>query len=98
MQKAIIYTRVSSARQVKEGDGLGSQEQRCRKYAINCGYKVLRVFKEQGESGGLFDRTEMQKLLSFLGEYNKRNPEEKVVVIFDDLNPVSYTHLIERFA
>lgn len=29
-QKAVIYCRVSSKKQVREGDGLRSQETRCR--------------------------------------------------------------------
>lgn len=28
--KAVIYSRVSSAAQMRKGDGLGSQETRCR--------------------------------------------------------------------
>ena len=32
-QKAVIYCRVSSTKQTTEGDGLASQETRCREYA-----------------------------------------------------------------
>lgn len=83
--KAIIYCRVSSQRQVSEGDGLGSQEQRCRKYAVNAGYKVIGVFREEGESGGLFDRTAMRQVLMCLEANDTKDPDDKIVVIFDDL-------------
>ena len=33
MTLAVIYTRVSSKAQVKKGDGLSSQETRCREFA-----------------------------------------------------------------
>ena len=32
-QHAVIYARVSSIAQLKKGDGLASQESRCREYA-----------------------------------------------------------------
>lgn len=81
MQKAVIYCRVSSDRQVKEGNGLSSQEKRCSIYATNQGYKVVKVFKEEGESGGLFDRPAMQELIKYLDKYEF----EKFVIVFDDL-------------
>ena len=55
MQKAIIYCRVSSDRQVKEGNGLDSQEKRCRDFAISKGYLVEKVFHEEGIKGELFE-------------------------------------------
>ncbi len=42
-RKAVIYCRVSSPKQVKEGHGLQSQETRCREYAKHKGYKVIRL-------------------------------------------------------
>ena len=83
--KALIYCRVSSPRQVKEGDGLGSQEQRCRKYAENAGYKIIGVFKEKGLTGGLFDRPAMKEVLKCLEDNDINDSEDKIVVIFDDL-------------
>jgi DNA invertase Pin-like site-specific DNA recombinase len=37
IQKAIIYCRVSDAKQKTRGDGLGSQETTCRLYAERMG-------------------------------------------------------------
>lgn len=80
-KSAIIYCRVSSQRQVNEGDGLGSQELRCRNYASTKGYQVEKVFEEKGVSGALFDRPAMKDLLAFLD----KNSHKEYIIIFDDL-------------
>ena len=47
MQKqAIIYCRVSSNKQVREGHGLDGQEKRCRNYALKKGYSVIDILNE----------------------------------------------------
>jgi len=79
--KAVIYCRVSSEKQVKEGNGLDSQEHRCREYAKSLGLEVEQVFRDEGISGGLFDRPAMQLLIKYL-DVNWKN---KYFVIFDDL-------------
>lgn len=79
--KAVIYCRVSSEKQVKEGSGLDSQEHRCRDYAESLGLEVENVFRDEGISGGLFDRPAMQTLLKYLDSHW----ETKYIVIFDDL-------------
>jgi len=80
--KALIYCRVSSPRQIKEGHGLENQEHRCRQYAVEKKLKVVEVFSEdESASGGLFDRPAMKELLNFLD----RNQSERYFVIFDDL-------------
>ncbi len=75
----VIYCRVSSAKQLKEGDGLHGQEQRCREYARSRGYQVLQVFQEQGLSGSLLDRQAMNAVLAFLDQ----QPQETIVLIED---------------
>ncbi len=82
-KKCLIYCRVSSQRQVKEGHGLESQEALCREYAKRQRYKIIGVFRDEGESGGLFDRTGMKQVLACLDNY--LTEPERVVVIFDDL-------------
>ncbi|MEM9624599.1 MAG: recombinase family protein [Pseudomonadota bacterium] len=42
--KAVIYARVSSAKQTTRGDGRSSQEIRCREYARYKGYEVIKTF------------------------------------------------------
>lgn len=82
MTDAVIYTRVSSASQVKKGDGLASQETRCREFAAYKGYAVARVFQDKGVSGGLVDRPAMKEMLAWLRK--RRNAEP--VVIIDDIS------------
>ncbi|WP_420415626.1 recombinase family protein [Roseibium sp.] len=53
--KAVIYCRVSSSKQKKVGDGLGSQESRCREFARYKGLEVVEIFQDDA-SGGLIDR------------------------------------------
>lgn len=79
--KAVIYCRVSSEKQVKEGNGLDSQEHRCREYANSLGLEVECVFRDEGISGGLFDRPAMLSLLGYLDSHW----QNKYMVIFDDL-------------
>lgn len=79
--KAVIYCRVSSEKQVKEGNGLDSQEHRCREYALSLGLEVESVFRDEGISGGLFDRPAMKALLGYLDGHW----QDKYIVIFDDL-------------
>ena len=81
-QKALIYCRVSSDRQKNEGNGLDSQEHRCREYARSKGYEIELVFKDSFTGGGDFMKREgMPDLLEYLEKY----PHRSYVVIFDDL-------------
>lgn len=81
--KALIYCRVSSTKQAKEGHGLDSQETRCREYARNQGYEVEAVFPDDVSGGGDFmKRPGMVALLSYLDAQRDR---KSYVVVFDDL-------------
>lgn len=80
-RKAIIYCRVSSRSQLK-GDGLNSQEFRCREHAEKQGYEVEAVFPDSVSGKGDFmARPGMVALLSYL-DAQKGEP---YAVIFDDL-------------
>jgi len=81
VRDAVIYCRVSSKAQTKRGDGLNSQETRCRQYASFKGYTVKRVFTDD-LTGQTAERRGMQSLLAFL-QADRRNPH---VVIIDDLS------------
>ena len=76
----VIYCRVSSRKQLVEGDGLRSQEQRCRMYAQSQGYEVRRVFREEALSGGSINRKAMDALLLYLGAQ-----PPGIVVMIEDL-------------
>src|SRR3989344_3217874 len=81
-KKALIYCRVSSLRQKVDGNGLDSQEHRCRIYAAQKGYEVEKVFRDSFTGGGDFmKRPAMKELL----EYVDKNPHKKFIVVFDDL-------------
>lgn len=81
-KKALIYCRVSDRKQEADGDGLHSQEHRCREYAAQRGYVVEKVFFDTKSAGGDFmSRPGMVALLQFL----RGNSRAGYVVIFDDL-------------
>ncbi|HMR34516.1 MAG TPA: recombinase family protein, partial [Geminicoccus sp.] len=80
-RKAVIYCRVSSSKQTKHGDGLNSQETRCREYARYKGYEVLATFSDD-MSGSLATRPGMQAMLAFLRKRRKFG----TVVIIDDIS------------
>ncbi|MEO0871795.1 MAG: recombinase family protein, partial [Pseudomonadota bacterium] len=81
-QSAIIYCRISSLKQAADGDGLNSQEHRCRQYAAQKGYEVEAVFPDSITGGGDYlKRPGMVALLSYLDAQAAKD----YVVIFDDL-------------
>lgn len=82
---AVIYCRVSSKSQLK-GDGLNSQEHRCRTFAEQQGYEVEAVFPDSRSGQGDFmTRPGMVALLSYLDAQKHKD----YVVIFDDLKRFS---------
>ena len=80
-KRAVIYCRVSSSKQTKVGDGLGSQETRCREFARMKGYVVEKVFTDD-VSGSLIDRPGMKAMLAHL----RKNRSHEPVVILDDVS------------
>lgn len=80
-KKALIYCRVSTTKQVVRGDGLSSQETRCREFAKYRGYQVVEVFKDD-MSGSRVDRPGMKAMLSYLREHKN----EEFAVIIDDIS------------
>jgi site-specific DNA recombinase len=79
----IVYCRVSSERQKRDGGGLESQEQRCRAYCTTHNYgEPVRVFKDSFTGGGDFmERPAMRELFEFLDA----NLHNNYVIVFDDL-------------
>lgn len=82
IQKAVIYCRVSSKKQVKDGHGLDSQETRCREYAKYKSFSVVEVFRDD-ISGKHSARPGMGEMLAFLRKHRKRDPH---IVIIDDIS------------
>ncbi|MFZ4122768.1 MAG: recombinase family protein [Caulobacterales bacterium] len=82
VEAALLYCRVSTKKQELSGDGNGSQEHRCRKYAEEIGVPVEAVFFDS-KSGfhNFLTRPGMVAVLKHL----KANRAKRYVVIFDDL-------------
>ena len=80
-QQAVVYCRVSSSKQMRVGDGIHSQETRCREYARMKDYEVVEVFKDDA-SGSIINRPGMKAMLSFLVRRRKKS----LVVIIDDIS------------
>jgi DNA invertase Pin-like site-specific DNA recombinase len=79
----LIYTRVSSKRQESEGNGLKSQEKRCRQKAKELGVNVTQVFAESATGGG--DFTINRPVLVGLIKHIQENRDKRFVVFIDDL-------------
>ena len=80
-RKAVIYCRVSTKKQSKEGNGLESQETRCREYASYKGHEVVKVFRDD-ISGSLLGRPGINDMLAFV----RKNRTDDMVVIIDDIS------------
>ncbi len=77
---AIIYCRVSDAKQVTRGDGLNSQQARCAEYCERKGYSVVGVFRDD-VTGSTVERAGLQSMLTFMKKH--RGP---LVLAIDDLS------------
>ena len=71
MQRAVIYRRVSTKEQVAN-QSLGIQLTKCREHCARSGWKVDRVFTEEGESAKTTDRPEFTRLLEYCREERGR--------------------------
>ncbi|WP_248127528.1 recombinase family protein [Brucella pituitosa] len=80
-KQAVIYCRVSSIKQTTVGDGLKSQETRCREFARMKNYAVLETFKDD-VSGSLTERPGMKAMLAFI----RKRKASGTVVIIDDVS------------
>ncbi len=76
---AVLYLRVSSKEQV-EGHSLESQLKRCQDYCERNGLRVIRTFREEGESAKTTNRTRLQEMLGYLSRHHK---EIAAVVVKD---------------
>ncbi len=79
--ESYIYTRVSSKKQNKCGDGLKSQETRCREYARYKGYTVLDVYCDD-LTGKTASRKGIRHLIKLL---KAQRGKKQFIVIIDDV-------------
>ena len=83
-KKGVIYTRVSSQKQVTQGSGLDSQHASCLAYAKENNIAIMQTFQDAAFSGKTSDRPGLAALMKFL----KKHPGE-IIVIFDDISRLS---------
>ena len=83
-ERVVVYTRVSTEEQAKGGTSLAGQKAACLEYCERQGYKVARVFVEEGESAKTANRTQLKALLA----YCRTKKNIKAVVV----------HKLDRFA
>ncbi len=80
-QSAVLYCRVSTKRQAKEGNGLQSQSTRAREYASHRGHRVIAEFTDD-VSGKFSQRPGFDEMLAFIRTKRKLG----IVVIIDDIS------------
>jgi len=64
MHKALIYCRVSTEEQAKEGYSLDAQEKLCSRFAKNHGYQITGINRDEGKSATTLNRPALQDLLT----------------------------------
>jgi site-specific DNA recombinase len=72
---AVIYCRVSTDKQAKQGLSMEEQARLCKEKAREEGYSVLEVIKDDGKSAGTLKRAGMQRLM-------KLSVEKKINAVF----------------
>ena len=80
---AVIYCRSASANQLRDDDCINAQEKRCREFAKQKNYDIVKIIHEKGFSGDLVDRQGVTELLSFLKTHKNHSPH---IVIIDDIS------------
>lgn len=77
----IIYTRVSSERQL-ENMSLGEQEKLCRDYCARRDFTVIKHFEERAESAKTAQRSQLQSMLDYCSS-NKKDIQAVIVYKID---------------
>src|SRR4249919_2560425 len=93
MNSAILYTRVSTSQQEREGTSLESQLQACEKYAREHGYKIARRITDTHSGADLWDRPginearqliqrhEASVLIAYAIDRLSRNPAHLLILL-----------------
>lgn len=79
----VIYIRVSTEEQAKEGLSVESQELSCRRRAEEEGYSILEVIKDEGKSGKDIKREGIKRLLRLITE-NTTNKIDAIYIVNTD--------------
>ena len=84
LEYAVIYCRVSTQKQVNQGDGLNSQEACGREVARNMGLEVEAVFPDV-VSGAIFERPGFKAMIAFL----RKNRHRQYIVILNNIDRIA---------
>src|ERR1051325_3132960 len=76
MTTAVLYARVSSKDQEREGFSIPAQQKLCREYAVMHGFRIVREFIDV-ETAKVAGRTQFGEMLRFLG----KDPSCRVVIV-----------------
>src|ERR1700736_6923677 len=71
MQKAVIYTRVSTDEQAKNGLSLKGQEDAAREYCKREGIEVAEIFCDAGESAKTANRPQLIASIAYCTDHFK---------------------------
>jgi site-specific DNA recombinase len=82
-KRVFIYVRVSTLAQYEEGYSIPQQIDRLQKYCEAMGYEVIKVYIEDGHSGGTMDRPALKQMLK---EIAKLHPD---MILVDKLDRLS---------
>lgn len=63
-KSALVYCRVSTKNQAKEGYSLEAQEKICSKFAREKGYQIAEVYRDEGKSATKIMRPALQEMLT----------------------------------
>lgn len=91
MKTGLIYSRVSTEEQAKEGQSIAAQIQLCKKYAQDNGILIAEIFVDEGKSGSNTNRPGLQAML----ERVSRDESVECVLVLDTdrLARNTYDHL-----
>ncbi len=76
MLQAYLYIRVSTEEQANEGFSIDNQKRACQEYAQSRGYRINKVFQEDGKSARTTDRPALQGMLKAID----KEPIDAVVI------------------
>ena len=107
--KAIVYSRVSTDAQERDGTSLDSQERACAEFAAELGWQVVQCIRDAG-SGALLERDGLNELRAALrqGEANAvvayavdrlSRSQNHIGILFDEFDSAGVTmeFVTERF-
>ena len=93
MNTAVIYTRVSTDKQAREGISLEGQLEACRKYAVDKDLEIARIFTDAGASAKTAERPQFLEMLDFC-HTNRGKIKELIVWKLDRFSRNSYDHIV----